>query len=1306
MKTAPSLQRTQAAPHGDQWLAHLRLQAALLDGIEVGMCAFDLEDRTLVWNQTYLRLFPEQAGRIFEGEDYVPNLRRFYESRLAPAELADIDRYIEGAVARHHAQTQPFEFEHHGTRLRVSSLPVPGGGRLRVWRTLAPLPAAPPAMDFGGTLGGELLEYVPEGLVVCDGGARVLWANASFCVLFGLGDRQQVPGATLQALYAGAWTAAGTPADDPRRQRGTALLHDNVGFPGAPFELPLPGKGYCRVIARPARDGTVFYALTDISALKLYEEALQLTLDNAGRGILRYDADGRVLLFNRQALELLDLPEHVVAGSVRITDVIRYQLERGDVLSDSGLPQPVEAMGLQPNLFTDNRYLRRTREGKVLEIATHALPDGGAVRTYSDVTAYVEAKDAVAEKTRALEITLDSMSQGISAIDNTGRLVFWNRRYQELLDLPDEVLAGQPTMDRVVRFQIERGDFGPDFAYVDALARGYVAVGDKLAPMRGPENYMRKTHDGRTFDVTTKPLPDGGVVRTFTDITAYARTQEALVHKQAQLGALVQNLPDRVWLKDVNGTFLLANPAFQRRHGYTEAEIVGRTSEELFGAEGARQTGASDRQAMATDAPVSYEDHQFDADGELRFAEIVKVAMRDEDGRPLGLLGIGRDITRRKQEEAALIRAKEEAQSASGAKSRFLSSMSHEIRTPMNAVLGMLSLLRSTELSPSQEDYAGKAEGAARALLSLLNDILDFSKIEAGQMRLDRRPFSLEQILADLSVILSANVGERDLEVLYDLDPRVPDALVGDDMRLRQILINLAGNAVKFTERGEVVVRTRLAGLEDGHASVEFSVQDSGIGISPEQQQNLFADFVQASEGTARKFGGTGLGLGICRRLTELMGATLQLASTPGVGSRFWFTVRLPVDTAHPAPETLPAPQAHQRVLIVDDNPLARDTLAALCRAAGWEADTAQDGAQAVARIEGAAALGQSYEAVFVDWVMAGMDGWQTCARIRSLPLAASPPLVIMVTAHGREMLEGRSRQDKSLLDGFLVKPVTAGMLRAAVHRVRNAPAHAGAAAAPARPGPLAGLRLLLAEDNPVNQQIARELLVRQGAQVDVVENGQLAVEKVAAEARYDAVLMDMQMPVMDGLGATRALRLSPESAALPIIAMTANAMDSDREACLAAGMNEHVAKPFAINDVVAVILQCIARPASVPASGRGAAPEPAADELPVFDRADALRRMGGDEQLLRSVLPVFRGNLEDALRELGNSEAATPPDLARLMHSIKGMAANVSAKALAAQASAAELQLRTGARDAAAPMVRRVEEAIGAVLREIDAPG
>jgi PAS domain S-box-containing protein len=1284
----------------DGWIAQLQVHADLLDTIAVGLCAFDLQDRTVLWNRTFLRMFPEHAGRIRGGEHYSQNLRRFYEQRLDAAEAPRIEQYIAAGVARHQLQSHPFEFEHRGVRLQASSLPVPGHGRIRVWRALDPLPPeARAGKDFTVDLGTRMLDYVPEALVVSDRDARIVWMNASFCELFGVQERERLLGASIEDAYQAAWGAA-RPSGRRRRQQGTAALRESLRYAGAPFELPLPDDRWCRVIARPAGDGSVFYALIDISALKRFEASLQLTLDNAGRGIVHYDAEGRILLFNRQALQLLDLPESLLTGGASLLDVIRFQQERGDFVPDDGAgvgPVPEAAA----DIYATHTYTRRTRTGKVLEIATQALPHGGAVRTYSDVTAYVNAQSALAQKTQDLQITLDSMSQGISAIDATGRLVFWNRQYQELLQLPDTLLADQPTMDRVVRFQAARGDFGDNFEYVDTTARGFVAGGDRLAPLRGPENYMRRTPDGRTFDVITKPLPDGGVVRTFTDITVYAATQEALAHKQAQLAALVSNLPDRVWVKDVEGRFLLTNPAHQRYHGVPESEILGRTSAQVFGPQKGSNHAAADRQAMDAHEPITLEEYDFGPDGELRVAEVVKVAMRDEAGQCIGLLGIARDITARKREEAALVRAKEEALQASGAKSRFLSSMSHEIRTPMNAVLGMLTLLRGTSLSPRQDDYAGKAEGAARALLSLLNDILDFSKIEAGKMQLDRRPFSLERLLSDLSVILSSNVKERDLEVLYDLDPRVPDGLFGDDMRLRQILINLGGNAVKFTERGEVVVRTRLVARDAESATIEFSVQDTGIGMSPEQQQRLFADYVQATDEIARQFGGTGLGLGICRRLTELMGGSLQVESTPGVGSRFWFTVSLPIAPAQ-ASSTPGAPGPRRRVLIVDDNLHARETLASLCEGAGWQAEAVESGPAAIARLQAHARAGTGYDAVFIDWRMPGLDGWQTCHRIRELPAPVRTPLVIMVTAHGREMLDLRTPEEQGLLDGFLVKPVTAGMLRHALEEAVQAGSQAKRPQG-ARPAQsLHGIHLLLAEDNPVNQQIARELLVRHGARVDIVDNGQAAVDACNSGTWFDAVLMDVQMPVLDGLAATRRLRETFDAQALPIIAMTANAMDSDRSACLAAGMNDHVPKPFVIEHVIATILRHVR-----PEEDTDTLPvDTHADDgaLPVFDRASALERLGGDEDLLRSVLPVFIQNLESARGQLSAARPPAGEELCRLMHSIKGMAANVGASALSSAAADAEMQVRARPDADAAALARSVSTAIADVLRLLHA--
>jgi signal transduction histidine kinase/DNA-binding response OmpR family regulator len=653
-------------------------------------------------------------------------------------------------------------------------------------------------------------------------------------------------------------------------------------------------------------------------------------------------------------------------------------------------------------------------------------------------------------------------------------------------------------------------------------------------------------------------------------------------------------------------------------------------------------------------------------------------------------------------EVTELKKARDVALAASQAKTRFLSNMSHEIRTPMNAVLGMLTLLRATPLTERQADYAGKAEGAARALLSLLNDVLDFSKIEAGKMQLDCRPFSLDTTFAELSVILSANVGSKEIEVLYDLDPAVPERLVGDDMRLRQILINLGGNAVKFTSQGEVVVRTRLLAREAGRATVEFSVQDSGIGMTPEQQQRLFTDYAQATGQTARQFGGTGLGLGICRRLTEMMGSQIRLESTPGVGSRFWFALTLPVADDAPAPA---AATLGERVLIVDDNELARSTLARLAASLGWQVDTARSGEDAIAAMAEASAGGSRYDAVFMDWRMPGLDGWEASLRLRALPAQAPTPVLVMVTAHGREMLGQRPLQEQALLDGFLVKPVTAAMLREAVERAAGRPQGSGPDALGRQP--LAGLRLLLAEDNPVNQQIARELLTAQGARIDVVGDGQQAVDRIAAGERYDAVLMDMLMPVLDGLAATVCIRQTLRQTALPIIAMTANAMDTDRAECLAAGMDDHVSKPIVLAEVVETLLRHVPGAAPAPASPAFAPQSVLVPRGPagaVLDRDEALGRLGGDLGLYEQLLPMFRQNLAQSGRDLQAALArAARDDVARLVHTIKGMAANMGAVVLASAAQGAEQALRGGAAPDGAAL-RAVTQALEATLAALAA--
>jgi len=535
-------------------------------------------------------------------------------------------------------------------------------------------------------------------------------------------------------------------------------------------------------------------------------------------------------------------------------------------------------------------------------------------------------------------------------------------------------------------------------------------------------------------------------------------------------------------------------------------------------------------------------------------------------------------VQEREASRRALEEAKDTAEQASRAKGQFLATMSHELRTPMNAILGLLQLMQATELDALQRSYASKTEGAARSLLGLLNDILDFSKIEAGKMALDPRPFRVDRLLRDLSVILSANVSGTGIDVLFDVDPAVPKGLVGDDMRLSQILINLGGNAIKFTKHGEVVVGLHLRERTAHDVLLEFSVRDSGIGIAPEHQTHIFSGFSQAEASTTRRFGGTGLGLAICQRLVSLMDGELTLRSVLGQGSTFSFQIRLQQNLQE-AVAVLPAhPVLSLRTLVIDDNEVARTLLSGMTISLGWQTDIASSGAQAVGMVQKSLSEPRPYQVIFVDWKMPEMDGWETSHRIRSL--LGSQCLIMMVSAHGRDMLAQRSVAEQATLNGFLVKPVTASMLHDAVMDAQAARAKAqvgsnpvAVTAAVEKPKRLLGMRLLVVEDNKINQLVAKGLLGQEGAAVTLADNGQLGVEALRLSPNaFDAVLMDVQMPVMDGYQATHTVRTELGMTVLPIIAMTANAMASDREACLTAGMNDHVGKPFEIDHLVATL--------------------------------------------------------------------------------------------------------------------------------------
>jgi two-component system, sensor histidine kinase and response regulator len=913
------------------------------------------------------------------------------------------------------------------------------------------------------------------------------------------------------------------------------------------------------------------------------------------------------------------------------------------------------------------------------DIGKSSLSEEGEIRNHSSAIQSPEDKSLTekeSDQSQFYQTLAENSPIGIYIIQDH-KLIFTNRIFQDTVGFSESDLIGKDSSQLI---------------HPEDRERVRQEAGQMLKGISSqPYEFRSITKSGETRWAIGSVTPiiyqrKRAALGNFMDITEDKKMEEALKESRDFSNSLMECSPNQLVVFNPDTSIRYVNPTFIKANGWSLSELIGTKAPYPFWTAAQRDPASVEAFKSALEKDIGEaEILQQKRNGEIYWVHINWAPVR-QDGEIKYILVNSVDITESKRMEETLLKAKEAAEAATRAKSDFLANMSHEIRTPMNGIIGMAGLLADTALNPEQREYLQSIESSADALMTIINDILDFSKIEAAKLDLERTDFELNSAIENMNDVLAVRARDKGLEYVWFMEPDVPTQLVGDPGRLRQVLINLIGNAIKFTSTGSVEVHIGLAGETESDVTILFEIKDTGIGIPRNKQSELFHPFTQGDTSTTRRYGGTGLGLSIAKRLAELMGGQIGVESEEGKGSSFWFTAILGKQkSGRKKEERTVCDISDLKILGVDDNATNRRLLEQMLSSWNCRVEVAESAASALSCLYSAAAAGDPFRIAIIDILMPDIDGMTLARMIKATPLLKGTILIAWSSTSGQE--KSREAQEAGFTK-YLTKPIKQAQLYSAIvksitfNENSNIPVPVSTSVPSTSKQNSHALRILVAEDNVINQKVAIALLKRLGHHADIAINGYEAL-KALETTPYDLVLMDVQMPEMDGLEATRKIRdatSSVRSHLIPVIAMTASAMKGDREICLEAGMNDYISKPISPESVT----QALERWSTSTRNEKNdiSKSDPGSDGE-VFDRSKLLERVGGDLDICTDILNTFLTDIPKRIK--GMEEAYSKGDmeiLRREAHTVKGAAGNVSATLLHEAAVQLEATVVSGNRD------------------------